>query len=195
MALGPVKPWVFDSANMLAAKFFIKTMYGWRPVDPFPDHPSGLAVDFMISNLPNGKATGDALAAFVQKNAAALNIRYLIWYRQEWSVKNPTWRPYTSSTNPHTDHVHVTWNGSASGSGTVGGLVPVTNPIDQTGQIIGVLTDLNKLVAYLNNPDSWKRVALFGAGATLIVFGFIKFDKVAALAAQGIGKVAKNGSK
>lgn len=81
MALGPVKAHVKVAADALAARFGIRTMYGWRPVDPFPDHPGGYAVDFMVSNLPNGRAVGDALVAYAIENSTALSIDYMIWYR------------------------------------------------------------------------------------------------------------------
>lgn len=193
MALGPVKPWVKTAADALAAKFSIKTMYGWRPVDPFPDHPSGLAVDFMI----NSKANGDQLAAYVVQNASALNVKYLIWYRQEWSVKNPTWRPYTSSTNPHTDHVHVTFNNTAGGS--IGSLLPVGNTdvgmTDSLAQFLTALRSANTFFRYINDPGNWRRISIGAVGVMFILFGFIKFDKVAGLAANAIQKVGKNGAK
>lgn len=106
--LGPVKPWVESAAYLIGPKFGIKTIYGWRASDPFPDHPSGHALDFMVSD----KAQGQAVADYLQQNASALGVKYIIWNRQVWeSSGKPVvgWHPYTSTSNPHTDHVHVTF--------------------------------------------------------------------------------------
>lgn len=119
--LGPVKSWVYNAAYIIGPMFGIKTIYGWRKTDPFPDHPSGHALDFMTPN----KATGDALAAYVIQNHVALGVKYLIWYRQYWSPSTG-WEPYTQpGQGPHTDHVHVTFldtPGSATAGGTPTGL-------------------------------------------------------------------------
>jgi len=120
--LGPVKPWVADAANYVGGLFKVKTIYGWRASDPFPDHPSGHALDFMITS----KAQGQDIADFFQKNAAAFNVKYIIWNRQVWEANGKPvagWHAYTSTSNPHTDHVHVTFNDSP-GSG-----VPSTLPV------------------------------------------------------------------
>lgn len=123
--LGPVKPWVENAAYLIGPQFGIKTIYGWRQSDPFPDHPSGHALDFMTPS----KAAGDALVSFATANASALGIKYIIWYRQYWEP-GKSWVPYTSTTNPHTDHVHITFldsPGSATGGGPGGGggIIPI----------------------------------------------------------------------
>jgi hypothetical protein len=114
--LGNVKSWVAKAANYIGPKFGIKTIYGWAP--GLYDHPKGLALDFMITGLPNGRATGDALAAFVQANAKTLNVTYVIWYRRIWSVARAGegWRPYVGDSD-HTDHVHVSFEAAVQGSG------------------------------------------------------------------------------
>lgn len=115
-SLGPVKPWVEKAAYTIGLKFGVKSILGWRASDPFPDHPSGHALDFMVSN----KGQGQAIADFAVANASALGIKYVIWNRQVWEASGkpvPGWHPYTSTSNPHTDHVHITFNdqpGSAS---------------------------------------------------------------------------------
>lgn len=199
MTLGPVKPHVATAANMIAAKFGIKTMYGWRPVDQFPDHPSGLAVDFMISNLSNGKAVGDALAAFVVGNYKALGVKYVIWYRQVW---NPTqgWHPYTSTNNPHTDHVHVTWN-ATPGTGDVndaGGLATANVGLpgyDQLQALTNVFKDINNTVAYLTDKGTLIRLGLWGAGMFLVAIGIFRWDAVSGAVTSTVRsgvKVVKN---
>jgi hypothetical protein len=198
MALGPVKPWVKTAANSLAARFGIRTMYGWRPVDPFPDHPSGLAVDFMVSNLPNGRAVGDALAAYAVQNAGPLNIRYIIWYRQSWNDSRKTWVKYTSTTNPHTDHVHITFNAAAGSGGTESGGVtanPVSLPgVDEIKQLVEVFKSAAKVFAWVNDPHNWTRVGIGGLGGALIVFGLLRFDKVRSVA-TGAAKAAAKAAK
>lgn len=116
--LGPVKPWVEAAAYFLGPRHGIKTIGGWRASDPFPDHPSGHALDFMVDS----KQQGDALASDVIANASALGVKYLIWNHQTWNPQQG-WHPYTSTSNPHTDHVHVTFN-DQPGTGVPDALSP-----------------------------------------------------------------------
>lgn len=122
--LGPVKPWVQNAAYILGPMFGIKTIYGWRKTDPFPDHPSGHALDFMTPN----KAAGDKLAAYAVQNYKALGIKYIIWYRRYWTPDGG-WVPYTQAGEPpHTDHVHITFldtPGTATAGPTPKGLTDV----------------------------------------------------------------------
>ena len=82
------------------------------------DHPKGLAVDFMIPawNTPDGNTRGWQLAHWLQQNAAALNVKYLIYDDKVWRAYRPDagWTPYThpngATSNPtlrHLDHVHL----------------------------------------------------------------------------------------
>jgi hypothetical protein len=115
--LGPVKPWVESAAYLVGNKFNVKTIYGWRAQDPFPDHPSGHALDYMITS----QAQGQAIADYLQQNASALGVKYIIWNRQVWEADGKPvagWHAYTSTSNPHTDHVHVTFN-DQPGTGAV----------------------------------------------------------------------------
>lgn len=109
-SLGAVKPHVEQAAYAIGPRFGIRTVYGWAPGQY--DHPKGLALDFMVSDLPGDaakhKTIGDALAAFVLANAAALRVSYVIWYRRSWNPKRGTWAPY-SGDSEHTDHVHVSF--------------------------------------------------------------------------------------
>lgn len=115
--LGPVKPWVENAAYSIGGMFNVKTILGWRASDPFPDHPSGHALDFMITS----KSQGQAIADYVVANAGALGVKYVIWNRQVWEASGKPvagWHAYTSTSNPHTDHVHVTFN-DQPGSGAI----------------------------------------------------------------------------
>jgi hypothetical protein len=102
--LGPVQPWVQNAAYGIGPQFGIKTIYGWRKTDPFPDHPTGHALDFMTPNMD----VGNALADYATTNYQALGIKYVIWNRRYWDPQTG-WVPYTATTNPHTDHVHITF--------------------------------------------------------------------------------------
>lgn len=101
--LGPVKAHVKAAANELGPKFGIKRIGGWR-VQATGDHPRGLALDFMTT-------TGDALANYAVANQARLKVSYVIWNRRIWNQarRSEGWRKYTGTSNPHTDHVHVSF--------------------------------------------------------------------------------------
>jgi hypothetical protein len=121
--LGPVKPWVQNAANILGPMFNIANIGGWRQSDPFPDHPTGHALDFMI-NQPRttaGYAQGDALANYAVAHYQELGISYIIWNHRVWNP-NQGWHPYTQAGQPpHEDHVHITFldqPGSWTGSNT-----------------------------------------------------------------------------
>jgi hypothetical protein len=107
--LGPVKDYVATAAYEIGPKFGIKTIYGWAP--GLYEHPKGRALDFMINTPGLGAPTGSALATYVVANYQRLNVYYVIWNRQVWNVTriNDGWHKYTG-TNPHTDHVHVSFN-------------------------------------------------------------------------------------
>jgi len=104
--LGPVKPWVQTAGDSLGTRFGIKTEYGWRQSDPFPDHPSGHAIDFMTPSMQ----VGDALKDYAIANRVSLGIKYIIWNRTYYGPENGyKGSPYTATNNPHTDHVHITF--------------------------------------------------------------------------------------
>ena len=76
---------------------------GYRPGDPL-DHGTGHAVDIMCSTTE-----GNEIAAFLQANAATLNIKYLIWRQRIW-YPGGTWQAMEDRGSPtanHMDHVHV----------------------------------------------------------------------------------------
>ncbi len=115
--LGLVLPKVIDIAYEVGGKFGIKTIHGWRAYDPYPDHPSGRALDFMIDNIPNGHAVGEALSAHLIANAGPYNVQYIIWNERTWNPERKTWASYgpaQTSSSPsvrHTNHVHLTVKG------------------------------------------------------------------------------------
>lgn len=91
------------------------------------------AVDFMVNN----KSEGDAIAAYLVKNAERLGVRYVIWYRKIWSRTNKPsrWRAYRNpiasrrgtASGDHTNHPHASFfsNGAHIPLPTATPVVPV----------------------------------------------------------------------
>lgn len=119
----------------------ITTIYGVR-ADPLSDHPSGRAVDLMISsayaNFRSGDAVayGTSVAEWVKSHQAELGVQYIIWRQHIWNIGRASegWRPMSDRGNPtanHFDHVHVTTYGNAAkpqaptSSVPAGAVVPV----------------------------------------------------------------------
>ncbi|WP_304442336.1 transglycosylase family protein, partial [Mycobacterium sp. E1747] len=94
--------------NRIISQLFpdVSSIGGWRANDPFPDHPSGRALDIMVGA---NKALGDQINQFLQQNAAALGIQYTLWQQQEWDPgKGPSpMENRGSPTENHMDHVHA----------------------------------------------------------------------------------------
>lgn len=191
-ALGAVKPHVKTAGEQLGARFGIHTIYGWAPGKY--DHPKGLALDFMINNLSNGRQIGDALAAYVIANAASLGVTYVIWYRRIWSVARASegWRPY-SGDSEHTDHVHVSFSENP-GSGMLlldagygaGGYTTLSNPLDNFSK------NLDKISETFLNSKMWIRVALFVLGCMLVGVAVVRMSGTAGYAMQA-AKTLKGG--
>lgn len=118
--LGAVKAWVRDAANELGRRFGIKTIGGYRAGgsrDP-AGHPSGLALDLMVSDPKRGTS----LAEYARANARRLGVKYVIWRQRIWSVarSGEGWRPMEdrgSPTQNHMDHVHVSFEASPPAGG------------------------------------------------------------------------------
>ena len=107
-------------ARAVASKFpELETIGGWRPSDPYPDHPSGRAVDVMIPNYDSdkGKALGTEIKDYIFRNKDAFNVQYMIW-RQEYIPADGepnTMEDRGDPTQNHMDHVHVTVNEPGGG--------------------------------------------------------------------------------
>ena len=95
---------------------------GGRPIGT-SDHPKGLAVDFMIPKWSTkaGNSFGWQVAKWVQANAKALRVKYIIWDVRKWNPSaNDSWRPYRhplGNSNPtvaHRNHVHVSFRPGGS---------------------------------------------------------------------------------
>lgn len=98
------------AADFWGSKYGIKNIGGYAAHGSVPgsDHPKGRALDFMINNIKNGKATGTALANDLIRNYKKWNIKYVIWNRYIWTPSRG-WHRY-SGPSPHTDHVHASFN-------------------------------------------------------------------------------------
>ncbi|MEV4134321.1 hypothetical protein AB0J72_19380 [Dactylosporangium sp. NPDC049742] len=88
----------------------------FRPSGPY-EHPKGRACDFAAQSGGFGgvasggdKTYGTNLAAYFVKNASALGVLYVIWFRQVWTPA-AGWHSYSGGngdpSSDHTNHVHL----------------------------------------------------------------------------------------
>jgi len=82
------------------------------------DHNTGDALDFGIKDINQGSAVVQKLI----EDAKNKNVKYIIFNNKIWnpSISND-WRPYTGK-DPHTGHVHVSFNRSESSTPQNNGL-------------------------------------------------------------------------
>lgn len=99
---------------------------GERSANSDSDHPSGRAVDAMISSAydkyksKKAKEYGWKLAKWARKNASGLGVKYVIYYGKIWSRQRSDegWRSYdhpsgaSNDTSAHRDHVHISVYGN-----------------------------------------------------------------------------------
>lgn len=182
-ALGPVKPHVATVAESLGSKYGFAVVLGWRPVGSVSnsDHPKGLALDFMTRD----KVKGDALSADLIANAGAYGVKYIIWWGRQW--QNGAWKQYTGTSNPHIDHVHVSFN-AAAGSGE---LVEVTNPlnpfgdaIDSVRSLVAVFRQINDAVTWLTDANNWRRIGMGIVALILFIIAVGQWDNVKTIAVR-----------
>ncbi|SNT63553.1 hypothetical protein SAMN05421812_115137 [Asanoa hainanensis] len=83
----------------------------FRSGGPF-EHPKGRACDWSLLKSGFARAAnrdqeryGNDLAAFLIRNADALGILYVIWYKRIWFPATG-WKSYSGESD-HTDHVHM----------------------------------------------------------------------------------------
>jgi hypothetical protein len=94
------------------------------------EHPTGRALDLMITGSKLGKKVGDLIAAYLWANRTRLRVKWLIWDRRIRSTspgKSGNWTAYRGA-SAHTDHVHVffaegAYRPPAGGAGGGGGQV------------------------------------------------------------------------
>lgn len=104
---GAVKPQVQAAANAVYGNVpGISSIGGTRASAADPGgHPSGLAVDYMVSS-----AVGDAVVAYHIAHWDELGVEYLIWEQRMLSSPNGSWKAMEDrggATANHMDHVHV----------------------------------------------------------------------------------------
>ncbi|MFD7247773.1 tape measure protein, partial [Streptomyces massasporeus] len=111
--LNPGAAYVSDLIQQMYPQ--ITDVGGWRPEDGYGEHSSGNALDVMIPswNTPQGKALGDAVAAFALTNAQALGLTHVLWQQRSFGPGDRTGSPMEdrgSPTQNHYDHVHLFMN-------------------------------------------------------------------------------------
>lgn len=194
--LGAVKPHVKSVADTLGPKYGIRTIYGIGPGSiAGSDHPKGLALDFMVPS----KAVGDAIAGDLIANAGPYAVKYIVWWRKSWNPERGTWVDYTSTTNPHTDHVHVSFKPTA-GSGAPVNVAPIGLPgQSELESLLGIAKDFNAIAVWFTKAENWRRLGIGAAGVVLVVMGIVallgKNARDTAPVVQvvkAVGKVAKN---
>lgn len=100
----------------VCARFPSITAYGGVRADSLPEHPSGRALDAMVSD----NDLGWQLARWVRANAQRLGVSQVLFDRHIWTVQRGSegWRTFSdrgSATANHEDHVHVSVYGSSGG--------------------------------------------------------------------------------
>jgi hypothetical protein len=112
---GVIAPVKQKCAEIVASFPGITHVYGYHTV---PDHNNRRCIDFMVP----GKSVGDLVAAYIKEHAGRLGVNGQVWQRRVMgfphsgdggAYRGPTgqWRTY-SGANPHTDHVHVEFDGA-----------------------------------------------------------------------------------
>jgi hypothetical protein len=153
---------VESTVRALAARFGFTDVGGVRKADQFPDHPGGYAADFMTKS----RGQGDQLTAFAVSQPAQLGVDYMIWYGKVWDIdKDPVglphsqWRTYTGTSNPHTDHVHITFKR---------GITPMLDGL--AGGVQNVVGGLFDLDGFMKKAEG-TTITLLAAAAGLALIG------------------------
>jgi peptidoglycan DL-endopeptidase CwlO len=113
---GCITPRMLHALQQAKAAGFTRYVSCYRS-GSFGEHPKGRACDFAAAlNGFGGVATGDErtygnnLAAYFIRNADALAVLYVIWFKQIW-LPSSGWRAYSGVCGDpscdHTNHVHL----------------------------------------------------------------------------------------
>ena len=95
----------------------VKSIGGYRASDPFPDHPSGRALDVMTYA---NKALGDRILNWLFDHNEFFKMQYAIWQQAMWYRKGAP-EPMAdrgSPTQNHMDHVHAYFHPSPRVNGS-----------------------------------------------------------------------------
>ncbi len=169
---------VAAAGDELMRVFGLRTIGGWRAKDPYPDHPGGPnglgdALDLMTNDIGGPKVSnpiGDTISSYLIANSARLGVKYIIWNGRSWNSSRKTWEKYSGS-NPHTDHVHVTF---FEQGGTGGPAVPVGDLNATPTGIVGKMFDIDGFMQKAQGTTvtlsaGLLGVALIGVGLVLAV--------------------------
>lgn len=106
--------------KIISERFGISNIGGYRGEDGFGEHSTGRALDVMVGN---NKAKGDAIRDFALSNAAAMDLKWVIWRRHLYYPGGGGYdmEDRGSPTANHMDHVHI-FSGPAITNGLLGPL-------------------------------------------------------------------------
>lgn len=113
---GCITPRMLHAMQEAQKAGFTRFVSCFRPSGPY-EHPKGRACDFSAQQSGFGgvaaggdKIYGSNLAAFFVRNADAIAVLYVIWFRQVWTP-SAGWHAYSGVTGDpsgdHTNHVHL----------------------------------------------------------------------------------------
>jgi hypothetical protein len=120
------------------------------------DHNTGDALDIGITDLKQGELVASKLI----KEAQDRGIKYIIWNNKIWNPSvAPDWRDYNGS-NPHTSHIHVSFNRGNTTTGNQEGGLAVRN--NNPGNI-HYGDYVRKWNATKGDPDAGGHVATFNS--------------------------------
>lgn len=114
---GCVTPRTAHAKQQAQAAGFTRFVSCYRSAEDGGEHPRGRACDFAADEGGFGgvatggdRTYGENLAAYYVKNANALAVLYVIWFKQIWQPSTG-WRAYRSGngdpSSDHTNHLHL----------------------------------------------------------------------------------------
>jgi hypothetical protein len=115
---GCITPRLLHAYNQTKTAGFTRYVSCYRSGEDGGEHPRGRACDWAADTGGfGGTATGASrtygnnLAAYYVRNADALGVLYVIWFREIWQTATGSWKTYGGQCgNPacdHTNHVHL----------------------------------------------------------------------------------------